>query len=162
MTAAFAASVGTPRPLADVPIQTPDKKKINLKQYRGKVVLLVLISTTCDDCIRTIDILNRMQKDFGPQGLQVVTAAVNDNAPYEVAPFIARYRPTYPMGYLDRDATIKIAAVPEGVRPFVPIALFIDRKGIVQQQYYGDDAVYKDEEKVFRAVMGSLLKFQRP
>jgi len=148
--------------LADVLIQTTDKKKINLKQFRGKVVLLVLISTTCDDCIRTVDLLNRMQKDYGPQGFQVVAAGVNDNAPYEVAPFMQRYRPAYPMGYLDRDATIKIAAVPANVRPFVPIAMFIDRKGIVQQQFYGDDPIYKDEEKAFRAIAASRINFGQP
>lgn len=148
-----------PRPLPEVPIQTPDKKKISLRQFRGKVVLLVLISTTCADCIKTIDILNRMQKDFGARGLQVVVAGVNENAPFEIGPFVQRYRPAYPVGYLDREGTIKMAAVPKDVRPFVPIAMFIDRKGMVQLQYFGDDPIFKEEEKAFRAIMNSFLNF---
>lgn len=159
LTAVHAA---IPRPLADVPIRTPDKKNVNLKQYRGKVLLVVLISTSCRDCIRTIDILNRMQRDLGPRGFQAVAAASNENAPFEVGPFAQRYRPIYPFGYLDRDATLKIADVPKDVRPFVPIAIFVDRKGIVRVQYYGDDPVFKDEERMFRMIADSLLKSGEP
>ncbi len=161
IVSAYAASVATPRPLADVPIQTPDKnKKINLRQYRGKVVLLVLFSTNCDDCVSTIGLVSRFQKEYADQGLQVVAAAINDNGAFEVTPFIQRYRLQFPVGFLGRDETIKLAAIGKDVRPFVPIAMFIDRKGIVQQQFYGDDVIFKDQEKAFRAITASLLKFK--
>jgi thiol-disulfide isomerase/thioredoxin len=149
----------TPRPLADVPIRTPDLKKINVRQYRGKVVALVLFSTTCGDCIKTIEIMTRIQKDFGPRGVQVLAAAFNDNAAYMIQPFAQRYRPGFPMGYLDKEGAIKIADIPKDMRPFVPIAIFIDRGGTVRVQYYGDDPVFKQEEKAFRAIVDSLLKF---
>src|ERR1700722_16137473 len=136
----------TPRPLADVPIRTPDFKTISIKQYRGKVVLLVLISTTCGDCAASVPIFNQLQTDFGPRGFQVVAAAFDDNAANQVLAFAARYRPNFPLGFLDQQSAIKIADIPSGVRPFVPIAMFIDRTGVVQQQFYGDSPIFKQEE----------------
>jgi len=149
----------TPRPLADVPIRTPDLKGISIKQYRGKVVLLVLISTTCGDCAESVPIFNKLQTDFGPRGFQVIGAAFDDNAANQILAFAARYRPNFPLGFLDQGAAIKLADIPPGMRPFVPIAMFIDRTGVVQQQFYGDSPVFKQEEKAFRAMVDSLLKF---
>jgi peroxiredoxin len=157
VTFAFAK---TPRPLADVPIRTPDQKKINLKQYRGKVVVLIIFSTACDDCVKTITLFSKFQKDYSSQGLQTVAAAVNQNAAYLVEPFINRYRPTFPIGYLDEEATMKIADFTRDTHPFVPMILFIDRTGIVQTQYSGNDPVFKQQEKAFKAITESLLKFK--
>jgi peroxiredoxin len=155
----YAAQAATPRPLADVPIPTPDFKKISVKQYRGKVVLLVLLSTSCGDCVASVPILNKIQTDFGPRGLQVIGAAFDDNAANLVQAFAARYRPNFPMGFLDQPSAIKIADIPPGMRPFVPIVMFIDRTGVVQQQFYGDSPIFKQEEKTLRAMVDSLLKF---
>ena len=153
------ARATTPRTLADVPIPTPDQKKINLKQYRGKVVVLMLISTTCGDCIETVNLMSRIQNDLGPRGLQVVGAAFDDTAAYTIQGFIQRYRPTFPMGSLDREGAIKIADIPKDMRPFVPIIMFIDKTGTVRVQYYGNDPVFKQADKAFRAIADSLLRF---
>ena len=156
LTAAYAKE---PRLLADVPIRTPDLKKINLKQYRGKSLILIMISTTCKDCIATVGIMSKIQKDLGPRGLQVVGAAFDPNAAYTIEPFTQRYKPGFPMGYLDKEAAIKIADMPPGKRPFVPIVLFIDPTGVVRQQYYGDDQVLKQAEKTLPAIAGSFVNF---
>ena len=149
----------TPRPLADVPIPTPDQKKINLKQYRGKVVVLVLFSTTCGDCVQTVALMSKIQTEMGPRGLQVVGAAFDENAAYTVEGFGQRYRPSFPLGFLDQASAIKIADIPKDMRPFVPIMMFIDRLGTVRVQYYGNDPVFKQQDKAFHAIVDSLLKF---
>src|SRR6266849_6098950 len=155
LTAAYAI---TPRPLADIPIPTPDAKKINLRQYRGKVLLVALISTSCGDCIKTIDILNGIQKDLGKRGLQVVAAAIEDSAAYNVGGLVARYRPIFPVGYLERDAAIKFLDVARDTRPFVPVLMYVDGKGTVRFQYYGNDAFMKQGEPAIRAVADGLLR----
>ena len=38
------------RPLPDVPISGAGGKKLDLKTYRGKALVVALISTTCDHC----------------------------------------------------------------------------------------------------------------
>src|SRR5215475_12810906 len=91
----------TPRPLANVPIHTPEARTmIDLKKFRGKGLVLLIFSTQCEDCIAALQLLDSIQKEFGPQGVQVVAAAGDDNAPYLIGSYIARYKPSFPMGYL--------------------------------------------------------------
>jgi thiol-disulfide isomerase/thioredoxin len=153
-----AASATTPRPLADILIPTPDAKKINLKQYRGKVLLVILFSTSCGDCIKAIELMNGIQKDFGPRGLQVVGAAIENDASYNVGGFVARYRPVFPVGYMDRENAIKFLDISKDTRPFVPIILYVDGRGTVRFQYYGNDAVMKQGEKAIRAIADGLIR----
>jgi thiol-disulfide isomerase/thioredoxin len=160
-TVAFVASAlwaATPRPLADMTIPVPNGKGIDLKSYRGKVLLLAVISTDCGPCIASIDILNRVQKDFGAQAFQVVAAAGDLNAQYLLQPFKQRYRPIFPIGYLSTDQIIQLGAFTKEDHPFAPIFLFVDRKGVVRQQLSGDSAFFKAEEASTRRVIQDMLK----
>jgi thiol-disulfide isomerase/thioredoxin len=147
-----------PRPLAAVPIPTPRGPKINLAQYRGKVVVAMIFSTHCEDCVKSVDLLSKIQKDLGPKGFQAVAAAGDENAQYLVEPFVQRYKPAFPIGYLTKDEIIKLADLPQGKRPVVPILLFIDKKGVVRFQYYGDDPFFKTEDGSTRSIVENLLK----
>jgi hypothetical protein len=148
----------TPRPYLDIPLQTPTGQKITVKQYHAKVVLLVIFSLTCDDCIKTINLMSKMQKDYGSYGFQALAAAGDPNAKFGLGLFLQRYRPSFPVGYVDQDAIIKLADVPNGVRPFVPIALFITNTNDVRFQFYGDNAFFKQEEHGLRSIVEGMLK----
>jgi hypothetical protein len=156
-TASFLFAV-TPRPLADMAIPVPNGKPISLKSYRGKVLLVAVISTDCTACIASIDILNRAQKDFGPQGFQVVAAAGDQNAQYMLEPFVQRYRPVFPIGFLNVDEMMRIGDIAKDQRPFAPIFLFVDRKGVVRQQFFGDSSFFKAEEASTRKLIQDMLK----
>ncbi len=148
----------TPRPLADVPISTPTGQKINLKQYHGKVVLMIVFSLHCDACLQTIQLVGKMQKDYAKYGFQAVAAAGDPAAQVELNQFILRYRPEIPVGYLNQAEIIKLCDVAPGAHPFVPIAMFIDNKDQVRYQFYGDNAFFHQEEHGMRAVVEGLLK----
>jgi peroxiredoxin len=148
----------TPRPLAPVSINMGGGKKMQLSTYKGKVVLFAIIATSCEHCIESLEILKRAQKLFGPSGFQVVVAIGDPNAAYLLQPFTQRYKLTFPVGYLDQDSIQKIADVPDGKRPFVPIYMFVDRKGTVHFQFYGDEPFFKDEEKTTRVIIENMVK----
>jgi thiol-disulfide isomerase/thioredoxin len=152
------ASAKVPRPVGAVPIHLENNKKLLLSQYKGKVVLFAIMATSCDHCIASMEMLNKFQKEMGPQGLQVVEAIGDEKAPYLLVPFIQRYKPAYPVGYLDKDEIQKIGDVPPETRPFVPIYMFIDRGSRVRFQFYGDEPFFKDEEKTTRLILQALLK----
>jgi peroxiredoxin len=148
-------------PLTYLPIKTPDTKGINLKKFRGKEVILVLFSTECEGCIETVAVLSKIERDFASRGLQVVGAAIDANAAYNVAPWVQRYRPSFPVGYLDQDSVVKIANLKKDDHAVVPIILFIDSIGVVRVQYNGNDAIFKSQQdKALRAIADSLLKWQ--
>lgn len=148
----------TPRPLADVPIQMLSGPKVNLRQYHAKALLMVVFSVTCDDCLRTIQLMSKLQRDYGSYGFQAVAAAGDDGAQFKVGLFIQRYRPSFPVGFLDKNSIIKLCDVPQGTRPFVPIALFIDHANRVRFQFYGNNAFYQQEDHGMRAIIEGLLR----
>src|SRR5258707_11338604 len=109
------------RNLPDVPVSQAGGKKLDLKQYRGKALVLAIISTTCKDCGEVVDLLKRVQTEESSHGLQVVVAAGDPNAERVLGPFVAMHKPNYPLGYLDRPAIMKLANLGPKDRPFVPI-----------------------------------------
>jgi thiol-disulfide isomerase/thioredoxin len=153
-----------PRPLPATPIYTLDGKKIQPKtDYRGKVVLVFMFSTQCPHCQETAQWLSRVQKDLGPQGVQIIGVAFDEDAKIQLPAFIARYRPTYPTGYMDIYEGLKYAVIPEGARPTVPFFLFVDRTGIIRAQFTGaDELLTKNSERATRGFLAQMLKNARP
>ena len=153
------AALPTGRPLPDVPISQPGGKKLDLKQYRGKALVVALISLTCEDCGQAIDFLKIMQTENASQGLQVVAAAGDSDARgLLLAPFVAQHKLNFPLGYLDQAAFLKIASLSPSARPFVPVILFVDPNGMVRVQLLGDDPLMKKMEITIRGTIRELLK----
>jgi glutathione peroxidase-family protein len=151
-----AASV--PRPLADISIPTPDGKKVRLSQYHGKVMIVAMIDSTCEHCIVSMDMLGKLQKEYGPRGFQVVAFAADDNATKMVGPLVRVRQFPFPLGYLDQATTMQVCDFKRADRPHVPMYLFVDKKGSVRFQYNGDDDFFKNEEKNTRILIEGLLK----
>jgi len=151
-----------PRPLVDVPILYPNGQKLSIKtKYRGRVVVVVMIATTCNSCVKTIDLLTKMQQQFGARGLVVVGAVVDEQNPkFTLGPWLTRHRPPFEFGYLEKAELVKLADIPPGKRPFVPILMFIDKKGQVRYQAYGDDPFMAEKDKAIPAIINSLLMGQ--
>jgi peroxiredoxin len=147
----------TPRPLADVTVPMADGKKVRLNQYRGKVMVVALVSTTCDHCISSLQTLSALQKEYGPRGFQAIGIAANDGAQDSLVDFI-RLQITFPVGYLDHNGTMQVFDFKPDDHPFVPMYLFVDKKGTVRFQYAGKDEFFKAEEKNTRILIEALLK----
>src|SRR5579862_513714 len=146
------------RLLPDVPISQAGGKKLDLKQYRGKALVLAIISTTCQDCGEVVDLLKLIQTEQGPHGLQVVVVAGDPNAAAAIGPFAAAHKPNFPLGYLDRPAIMKVTNIGPKDRPFVPILLFVDARGAVRVQMFGNDPLMQKPEGIIRSTVRELLK----
>ncbi len=152
------------RPLGDIKVKTTDARGINLRRYRGKEVILFLFSTESDDCARAVKYMSTIQDKLGPKGMQVIGIGVNNNAPYQLAGWNTKYRPTFPLGFMDADMTVKLLAVKPDQRPFVPIIVFIDPSSLVRYQFYGDSPIFKEPgttEKVLTATAERLMEQYR-
>jgi thiol-disulfide isomerase/thioredoxin len=161
LTAALAASfvyAAVPRPLVDMIIPLPQGKPLALKAYRGKVLLVAMITTDCKTCQASIEVLSHLQNDFGTKEFQVVAVAGDQNAQYMIEPFVQRFRPTFPVGYLTADQMALLGDIRKEDRHFAPIMMFVDRKGVVRQQIYGDNPIFKNEEPSLRKMVQDMLK----
>ncbi len=161
--AAFSADPAptVPRPAPDFTIEMPGGKKVFTSQYKGKVMVMAFISTTCPHCQKLTGLLSGINKDYAPKGVQVLESAFNDGAMGLLPDFLKTFKPTFPMGYNDRTAVFPFLQIPlMSSGGYVPKLVFIDRKGVIRAQYAGEDKFMLDAvlEKNIRAKLDELVK----
>jgi len=155
--AAAAFSPAIPRPLIDMTIPTPSGKSVQLKQYKGKVMIVMLIATDCVHCGETVDLLEKIQKDYPPAKFQIVSSSINSKI--EVQAFLTAHKVSFPIGFLDDDSNMKLFDFKRADHPISPMLMFVDKKGMVRVQYHGDnDNFMKNQESNIRLLIDSLMK----
>ena len=50
-----------------------------LSSYRGKVMALLFVHTTCPHCQHASQVFTEIQKEYGPRGFQALDVAFNDD-----------------------------------------------------------------------------------
>ena len=71
---------------------------------------------------------------------------------------MARLQLGFPLGYLDQTNTMQVFDFKLEDHPFVPIYMFVDRKGTIRFQYAGKEDFFKNEEPNTRLLVQNLLK----
>jgi thiol-disulfide isomerase/thioredoxin len=155
---AFAATI--PRHSPEFAIDMPNASQTLLSQYKGKVVMLAFILTTCPHCQRTIGIMSKLQMQYGAQRVQMLSAAMDDGAAARVPNFNRQFKPTFPVGWAPRDSVVEYLQHPPDKGMHMPNVVFIDRGGNIRAQYQGDPPFFggDDEEKNIRGEIDKLLK----
>lgn len=149
-------AAAVPRPAADLTYKLPGGEVQKLKQYRGKVVALDFILTTCPHCQAASKVMSGLQKELGPRGLQAIDIAVNDGAAALVPAFVKDFDIIFPVGYTDdRSALRFLDLAPQ--RVLFPQMVLIDREGMIryQSEVTGDALVV--DKGALRAKIESLL-----
>lgn len=155
VTAMVAATV--PRPAPEFAVLIPKGNQILLSQYRGKVVLIEFLFTTCPHCQTASQIMSRLQTEYGPQGFQAVGVAFNDMAHMLVPDFVRDYKVNYPVGYSPREPIQNFLQAPENEALHVPQLVFIDRKGVIRQQSLARGDTVTHTEANMRKMIQQLL-----
>ena len=153
-----------PRKVGEFAIQIPEGKPISLAAYKGKPVLLAFILTTCPHCQHAVELLNKLQPEYAPRGLQMLASAIDQDGPEAVPRFIGNMHPPFPVGFSDPVATLNFAGYALTRLPHMPILLFIDRRGTVREQHDGAEPVYfgNQEEQNLRKSIDALLAPSKP
>ncbi len=130
----FAADAGNVRKAPDFTFTLPGKGPQQLSQYRGKVVALAFMSTTCPHCQAKSKELTKLQEEFGPRGLQVIGVAVNANADLLVENFVKDFKVGFPVGFVSSEQMISFMSFDPKDRWVIPQLALIDRKGFIHYQ----------------------------
>ncbi len=140
--AAFSAQI--PRPAPELAIHMPDGSQKLLSSYRGKTVVLAFVFTTCPHCQRMMGTLGGIQNEYAAKGVQVLASAFNDNSDHEIAGFAATYVNGFPAGWDNKLTVLQFLQHPNDPQHpyFVPILVFIDKRGIIRQQVIGDETIF--------------------
>ena len=97
------------------------------------------------------------------RGVQVLEAAFNDDA--NMADYQSRFKPNHPVGKIERDFVVNYAQMTPMMRVSVPVLFFIDRKGVIKAQYFGNDPFFQPETELGNRIRGALdtmLKDDKP
>jgi peroxiredoxin len=163
--AALAALLAPSAPAADVPrkapefsIYMPDGNLKLLSSFRGKVVVLEFLFTTCPHCQQTSVLMNQLQKEYGPKGFEAVGVAFNPMSKMLIPDYIRDFRVGFTLGYSERDPVIAFLGNDPNHGLHVPQLVIIDRKGMIRQQSLPRNDTTTATEANLRSMIEKLLK----
>jgi peroxiredoxin len=138
-------------------LQSLDNKTVHLADFRGKAVLLNFWATWCEPCKIEMPWFVELQKQYGPEGLQVVGIAMDDASQEDIARFANDMGVNYPI-LIGKEA---VGDAYGGVQ-FLPATFYIGRDGKVLERVFGLKGKGEIEENIKKALAeGQTVQAQR-
>jgi len=116
----------------DFDLQSLEGKNVKLSDFRGKAVLLNFWATWCGPCKIEMPWFVELQKEYGPQGFQVVGVAMDEASAEDIAKFVRQMGVNYPI-LLGKEAV----GQSYGGVGVLPTTFFIDRDGKLVAREFG-------------------------
>ena len=128
-----AAPTGAGKPAPEFALQSLDGKTIHLSDYRGKAVVVNFWATWCQPCRVEMPWFVELQKQYGPDGLQILgISADEDTSTDELGKFAKGMGVNYPI-LLGKE---KVEEEYGGIQ-FLPVTVYVDRDGNVVDKVFG-------------------------
>jgi cytochrome c biogenesis protein CcmG, thiol:disulfide interchange protein DsbE len=151
----FLVSIGSEAPNFKAstvdPVATPKPPTRTMADYRGSVVLLSVWATWCAPCVVEMPSIERLYKDYGPQGLKVVAISIDDpGTDSTIRTFVRQHALTFdilhdPTGAIEKE--YQTTGVPE--------TFVIGRDGVIRKKIIGASDWDSQGD---RALISQLLK----
>ena len=123
---ASAAPAPSPATALDgMPFHKLDGAELSVSDWKGKVVVLNYWATWCVPCRKEIPEFNRIARELGPKGVQVVGISMDEGGAESVKPFLQQLPMQYTVG------------LGTGTPPELPITVILDRNGNAVQRFQG-------------------------
>ncbi|MEP6741324.1 MAG: TlpA disulfide reductase family protein [bacterium] len=114
-----------------------NNERSRLMDYRGKVLVLDFYATWCEPCRQSIPRLKALQRQYGPQGVQIV--GLNVGGPddrIKVADFKKELDIDYPLGFPDKSLTDLFLSDDQTI----PQTFVFGREGALIKRFIGYDS----------------------
>ena len=159
-----------PRPAKEFDFAEPNGRHNLLSSYKGKVVVIQFLYTTCPHCQAMSQMLTKLQQEYGPRGLQILGAAFNPEVvdpakpdsvhPEVVTAYVRQLNVGFPVGFSARDTVMSFLTLSLLDRYVVPQVAVIDRKGQIREQTEANPqgAAPLQNEAYLRNLIEKLLK----
>jgi len=116
----------------DFELPSLDGKDLRLSSLRGKAVLLNFWATYCGPCKVEMPWFVELQKEYGPQGFQIVGVAMDDASTDDIAKFAKDMGVNYPILLGKESVGLSYGGV-----NVLPTTFFLDRNGKVIAREFG-------------------------
>jgi thiol-disulfide isomerase/thioredoxin len=116
----------------DFELPALDGKNLKLSDLRGKAVLLNFWATYCGPCKIEMPWFVELQKEYGPQGFQIVGVAMDDASLEDIAKFAKEMGVNYPI-LLGKESV----GESYGGVSVLPTTFFLDRDGTLIAREFG-------------------------
>lgn len=103
----------------------PDEKTVNLKDYRGRFILLNFWATWCSPCLKEMPDFEKAYQQMGQEKLIVLAVGMGEDTK-KISKFAEKYGFTFPMV---ADPKLEITNL-YGVKN-IPVTYLIDPEGVV-------------------------------
>jgi peroxiredoxin len=152
-SALFAADVSRRAPGFSLP--DTNQRQYDLADYRGKVVILEFMQTTCPHCAAFADVLEQVQQKYGDR-VAIISVVNPPDDQSKVRPFIAAHRINYPVVFDCGQVAYSYLRTPSFDIPHV---FLIDANGGIHEDF-GYTPTTRDifEGKGIFSHLDSLLK----
>lgn len=122
-----------PRPAPGFNVRDLDGRVVSGTSLRGKVTLLDFWATWCVPCVKNAPELDRLHREWGARGFQVLGISIDEGGAKKVRPFLKKHAVRYPIA-MDSErpsawSSFRVKAV--------PAAYLIDAEGNIVRQWLG-------------------------
>lgn len=122
-----------PRPAPGFRVRDLDGQVVSSSALRGKVTLLDFWATWCVPCVKNAPELDRLHREWGARGFQVLGVSIDEGGAKKVRPFLKKHAVRYPIA-VDSE---KPSAWSSFRVKAVPAAYLIDADGNIVRQWLG-------------------------
>jgi thiol-disulfide isomerase/thioredoxin len=134
---------GTTAPDFTLDVLAGKGKKIQLSSLKGKPVVVNFWATYCEPCKNEMPSLAELQKQYEPEGLQILGIVMDDPGEKTILDFAHRLGVNYPVLV----GTNKVAETYGGVDG-LPTTFYVDRSGKVVDRVLGGVSKAEIEESI--------------
>lgn len=142
-----ASSISKSAVAPDFTLESLDGQSLRLSDLRGKAVLLNFWATWCGPCKIEMPWFVELQKQYGPEGLQIVGVAMDDSSKEDIAKFAKEMGVNYPV-LLGKEAV----GDEYGGVPALPESFFIGRDGKIVDKIFGLKGKAEIEDSIKKAL----------